>query len=300
MDDEPLTLVDTGPNSGTSLDRLAREFDALGRRIADLGLIIVSHQHMYHLGLVDVIVQRSGAGVAALDALAPLAADWEAGMTAEDAYADAVMTRYGIPPDVRRALRAMTASFRGWGASMTVTQPLHDGSSLTLRDRRLTAHHRPGHSPSDIVLHDAASGALLTGDHLLPDIASSPPVSRPLAGVADVAHRPSALLTYMVSLPKTGVLDLAVLLPGHGAPFSDHRALIDDRLAMWRRRAGRVRDLLSQGPRTAYDLAQATWSNVPVTRAYLALSSILGQTDLLIADGLVRESSATTAWRRSR
>jgi len=75
LDDDPLTLVDTGPNSGTSLDRLERGLTALGHRVEDLGLIVVTHQHMDHLGLVDVLARRSGADVAALDVLAPWAAD---------------------------------------------------------------------------------------------------------------------------------------------------------------------------------------------------------------------------------
>ena len=36
LEDEPLTLVDTGPNSGTSLDALERGLAARGHAIADL------------------------------------------------------------------------------------------------------------------------------------------------------------------------------------------------------------------------------------------------------------------------
>jgi glyoxylase-like metal-dependent hydrolase (beta-lactamase superfamily II) len=35
LDDDPLTLVDTGPNSGTSLDALERALGEHGRRIED-------------------------------------------------------------------------------------------------------------------------------------------------------------------------------------------------------------------------------------------------------------------------
>jgi glyoxylase-like metal-dependent hydrolase (beta-lactamase superfamily II) len=36
IDDEPLTLVDTGPNSGKALDELEQALRAHGRRIEDL------------------------------------------------------------------------------------------------------------------------------------------------------------------------------------------------------------------------------------------------------------------------
>ena len=35
-------------------------------------------------------------------------------------------------------------------------------------------HHRPGHSPSDTIFHDEASGEVLGGDHLLGRISSNP------------------------------------------------------------------------------------------------------------------------------
>src|SRR3954449_7337758 len=71
IDDDPLTLLDTGPNSGKALDELERALPADGRRVEDLERIVISHQHMDHEGLVDILARRSGAEVAALDQLAP-------------------------------------------------------------------------------------------------------------------------------------------------------------------------------------------------------------------------------------
>src|SRR5882672_9285588 len=59
IEDEPLTLVDTGPNSGKALDELERALAAHGRRVEDLGLIVLSHQHMDHLGLAGILARRS-------------------------------------------------------------------------------------------------------------------------------------------------------------------------------------------------------------------------------------------------
>ena len=67
IDDEPLTLVDTGPNSGKSLDELERALAAHGRAIEELELIVITHQHLDHVGLLEVLSRRSGADIAALD-----------------------------------------------------------------------------------------------------------------------------------------------------------------------------------------------------------------------------------------
>ena len=116
IDDDPLTLVDSGPNSGRALDELERGLRALGHRTEDLGLLVVSHQHMDHLGLVDILQKRSGAEVAALDLLVPWMARYGEYMEAGDAFAESVMARHGIPEEIRLALRSVASSFRGWGA----------------------------------------------------------------------------------------------------------------------------------------------------------------------------------------
>ena len=66
IEDEPLTLVDTGPNSGKALDELSAQLAERGHSIDDLELIVVTHQHIDHLGLVEILVEHSGAEVAAL------------------------------------------------------------------------------------------------------------------------------------------------------------------------------------------------------------------------------------------
>src|SRR5205809_3230338 len=63
IEDEPLTLVDTGPNSGKALDELQRQLADHGRAIADLELLILTHQHIDHLALVEIIAEHSGAEV---------------------------------------------------------------------------------------------------------------------------------------------------------------------------------------------------------------------------------------------
>src|SRR3954453_6034677 len=71
IEDDPLTLVDTGPNSGKSLGELEHQLSHLGFAIADLELVILTHQHIDHLGLVEIIADRSGADVAAIDVVVP-------------------------------------------------------------------------------------------------------------------------------------------------------------------------------------------------------------------------------------
>jgi len=288
VEDDPLTLIDTGPNSGKSLDELERALAEHGRTIEQLELIIVTHQHMDHLGLLEILERRSGAEVAALFLLTSYLENFSASATADDEYAQAVMRRHGVPDDLATVLGSVGAAFRAFGSSGRVTRELREGDLLKLRDRSLRIFHRPGHSPTDTVFWDEERRILIAGDHLLSHISSNPLVSRPLTPLQG-GSRPRALVDYINSMRATRELPAELVLSGHGDPVADHASLIDERLRMHQRRARKVHRILADRPLTAYEIALHMWGNVAVTQAYLTLSEVLGHLDLLVADQLVRE-----------
>ena len=288
VEDDPLTLVDAGPNSATSMAELEKGLAARGHAVEDLRRIVVTHQHIDHIGLVQLLVDRSGAEVCALDRLAPWLAAYAEHMDADDRFAQGVMERHGIPRELRLGLGAVIQQFRGWGAAARVDTPLAAGSVLAFRDRAWTVHHRPGHSPSDTVFEDAERRMLLGGDHLIGHISSNPLVSRPLEG-GDPDDRPRALIAYLTSLRETAAMELDGVLPGHGGPVTEHRALVEERVRMHERRAQKIAAMLADGPLTAYEVAQRMWGNVAVTQAYLTLSEVLGHVDLLLERGAAVE-----------
>ena len=286
IEDSPLTLVDAGPNSGTSLEELQRGLAEHGRAIENIELVILTHQHIDHLGLVNIVATRSGAEVATIDAAVPFVQNYSEEATEDDEFALALMLRHGMPEDVARALQSVSQAFRAWGSRAEVSRVLHDGETIELRDRTLEVHFRPGHSPTDTVFLDPERRVLLAADHLLKHISSNPLITRPRDGSSG---RPQALVTYLESLRKTRAMDIELVLPGHGDPFSGHRELIDERFTLHERRAAKIHGLISERSRSAYELAQAMWGNVAVTQAYLTLSEVLGHVDLLLNDGKVRE-----------
>ena len=114
IEDEPLTLVDTGPNSGKSLDELERQLSALGRSLEEIELVVLTHQHIDHLGLVEIIASRSGAEVAAIDVVAPFIENFGDDVELDDQFAASLMLRHGIPEDVVwRCARSLGASAPG-------------------------------------------------------------------------------------------------------------------------------------------------------------------------------------------
>jgi len=285
IEDDPLTLVDAGPNSGRALDELQMRLRDRGHSIDDIELILLTHQHIDHLGLVDIVASHSNAEVATIDVAVPFVENYSQAAAEDDRFATDLMLRHGIPEDVVRALGSVSQAFRAWGAKAKVSRVLHDGDRIELRDRVLETHFRPGHSPTDTVFYDAERKTLLAADHLLRHISSNPLMSRPVGAT----ERQQSLVIYLESLEKTRAMDIDLVLPGHGDPITDHRTLIDERFALHRRRAEKMHKLIAERSRTAYELAQALWGNIAVTQAFLTLSEVLGHTDILQNEGRVRE-----------
>src|SRR3954468_23517705 len=140
IQDDPLTLVDSGPNSGRALDELQRRLQERGHSLGDIELILVTHQHIDHIGLVEIVASHSNAEVAAIEAAVPFIENYSDAAAEDDRFAMDLMVRHGIPEEVARALGSVSAAFRGWGAKARITRVLRDGETIEFRDRTLKVH----------------------------------------------------------------------------------------------------------------------------------------------------------------
>lgn len=296
--DEPLTLVDCGPSTVVALFALEDALRQHGVTIEDVELLLVTHQHIDHMGLAHAFAERGKAQIACLDLLAPLLEDYELHQGHDDDDALLVMQRHGVEPHVSEALRAVAELLRGYAASSRVDRRLHVGEKLEFANRTLEVLHRPGHSPSDTIFLDAARNHALVGDHVLGQVSSNALISRPLEPGWD-GSRPKPLLTYRESLRQTAAMGLDYVLGGHRDPVADPTALIEKRLRSQERRAQDFHDKLKDGPLTAHEIATATWGGVAITQVFLTLSEVLGHLDLLVAEGVVEEDRSEQTVRFS-
>ncbi|MEX1219708.1 MAG: MBL fold metallo-hydrolase [Solirubrobacterales bacterium] len=286
IEGDPLTLVDAGPRSDRSLSELESLLERAGHRMEEIELVVATHQHIDHIGLISTVVERSGAEVAALDLAVRRLAEFGTNSEAEDSLAVSLMLSHGISPDIANTLRSLSATYRDYGDAVTVTKPVEQGEALELSGRSLEVLHRPGHSPSDTVFWDRENRIAFGGDHLLSHISSNPLISRPLDGSPG---RTRSLVNYNESLAATREMPIKLMLSGHGDPITDHVDLIDRRLAAQERRLEKIEGIISDRPRTAHAIAEEIWGNVAVTQAFLTLSEVIGHTDILQDQGRVFE-----------
>jgi glyoxylase-like metal-dependent hydrolase (beta-lactamase superfamily II) len=110
----------------------------------------------------------------------------------------------------------------------------------------LEVHETPGHAPSHVVLHEPAAGLLISGDHLLGRIAL----------YFDYGHTPDPVGEFLASLEVVERLGARLCVAGHGRAFRDIQAHVDGNRREVEAQIGRVRDALSAGPATAFELVR--------------------------------------------
>jgi glyoxylase-like metal-dependent hydrolase (beta-lactamase superfamily II) len=142
----------------------------------------------------------------------------------------------------------------------------------------------PGHTPGLLCLHDRRRRLLFSDDHLLEKISPNPLIELGPGG-EEGWFRP--LLAYLASIERVRALELDLVLPGHGTPFTGHRAVIDALLGFYARRQARIRELVAERPRTAYDLARALFPAARPGDAFLTVSETIANLEVLEARGEV-------------
>ncbi|MGE4426190.1 MAG: MBL fold metallo-hydrolase [Solirubrobacteraceae bacterium] len=299
VDDDPLTLVDTGPTGADALWALEQALADHGRRIEDLQRIVLTHEHADHVGLTALLQERSGAEVVALDRLAPRLTELEGHGRREAGFLATAAAAHGLPDPGVDALAALHLSHHAWaGRSVADVTPVAEDDEVAFADRRLRVVHRPGHSTTDTLLVDEDRGIVIGGDHLLghvpsvPLLTARPEALRPDAHPATAGDRAPALPRYLDGIRRTAADDPAVVLGGHGTPVTDVATLVATRVRSAERRARRILGLLDPDERaTAYDLAGRLWGDVARRQVVLCLSETLGSLDLLAAAGDVATES---------
>lgn len=294
--DGGLLLFDAGLGSPEATGALEEGFRRLGRRFDEVRRIVVSHGHVDHYGGARFVEERHGGEVPvyAHPADAPKIAEdgwrWRDRQPLFGAY----LARLGVPPDVLAAVQR--EGERGFGLARRVraARPIGEGEVLRTRHLALRVLHMPGHTPGLLCLYDEDRRLLFSDDHLLERISPNPLIELGPAG--EEGHfRP--LLAYVESARRTRALDVDLVLPGHGPPFSGHRAVIDRLLGFYEKRQARVRELLAGGPTTAWELCRALFPKARPAEAFLTMSETVGNLEVLEARGEARRALVDGVYR---
>jgi glyoxylase-like metal-dependent hydrolase (beta-lactamase superfamily II) len=190
-----LTLIDTLYD--TDGHRVLEEIAGLGRAVADLENIVLTHGHRSHLGGARALKEQSGATV--------YAHEWEADIVAGERKAQPVSIVPRRPLGAYFPLQVGLALGLGKHPPCPVDHGLGDGDRIG----PLHVFHAPGHSPGHLVFYWPERRALFAGDA----IATWPEFSAgwPAFNLNPTQHRES--------LRRMAEFDSEIVAVGHGEPI---------------------------------------------------------------------------------
>lgn len=282
--DEPVTVVDPGMIWADSTAQLEAALRSVGRSVADVDHVLITHGHPDHFGAAGWLADRADASVICGRAEKPKLT----GQTDRAGMVDAV-ERLGIPDSMRDTFRLFYEGVRDLIHPIAEDRLvlIDDGDTLRAGGRDWQVHVTPGHSVGHVSLYDPETRVLLSGDHLLACITPNP-VLEPDLDSPDGRRR--SLVEYLASLDRFIRIDPLVVLPGHGPRFRDVPTLTEAMRHHHNSRADEILEIVQRlGEVTPYDLSGELFPHIQDFAVMLGVSEVIGHLDILEGDGrLVR------------
>lgn len=253
MSADGLRLIDCGWDAEEVYAALADELYHLGVQVNDIREILITHAHSDHIGLAERLKQETDARLLLhrLDAVSRWTEPSERlRMVAET---ERWLQANGMPQEewdvIIRVMRSRPIRTPTYRPDLL----LEGGEVLDWRPFRFEVIWTPGHSPGLVCLYERQHQILLSSDHVLEGI--SPNIAY------SAQHTGDPLDAYLRSLRLVRDLPVALVLPGHGAPFSDLTGRVDALEQHHEERLQAILDVVAkQEGQSAYAIAsQLPW-----------------------------------------
>ncbi len=278
INNEPVTLIDVGPQTPEAMKVLREMLSALGVGIKNISRIIITHAHPDHCGLVAEIAAMAGATV--------YVHNWEERKL--NGEHDHLRERLpfvlesGIPKEMVKKMIGQRDKLLHPTLKGVPTRLLYDNQTLDFDQGSLQVMHLPGHSPGHVCLYDPEQRFFFSGDFLLPHITPNPLLEpdpeRP-------GQRVPALKQYLQGLDRVEVLDIALVFPGHGGLFNDYRTVINAGRQHHLTQFRQIKNKLQAGEMNSYQLSRVIYPGLKGWNIFLGISEIQAHLDLLVEKG---------------
>lgn len=238
-------LVDAGLDAPETLETLEQSLAEIGASVTEIHQIVATHFHHDHLGLAGKLRDRSGAEVALHRDDLPFIDMLGAGAEQTLRESRDWFCENGAP-------KKELPIFADWGELRAPDTILSGGERISTGYFDFEVMWTPGHSPGHVCLYERDKKLLLSGDHILEDISSE------VGGAPGYQDNP--LADYLNCLHTSRDLDVELVLPAHGSPFTRYRERVDELIEHHRERAESILQILEAGPAQVYQIAtQVIW-----------------------------------------
>jgi len=286
---EGYLLIDCGMDTEACFQALARAMDSAGVRWQDIREILLTHIHPDHMGLARRVLQLTGARLW----LHEHDAEFLERLTQFERYqrwAEAVLRQAGVADNLIAQIAHVSEEIRKSFHRLDPDRLLKGGEKILSCVGELEVVWTPGHSPGHVCLYGRDRRVLFSGDQMLEDIS-------PNIGWHEDRD---PLGEFLASLDALARLEIELILPSHGAPFSGHRDWIRKTIEHHADRCDRILRLLGGEPKSAAELANQLWER-PFTPFHyrFAVFEVLAHLEYLERQGKVTQQAreGVQRWR---
>lgn len=282
INEDPLTLIDTGPKTREAIDALREGLRRERIRVSDIRRIVLTHAHEDHCGLARSLRDE------AKDAEV-LVHDWESGHREgrlEHADHRTLLERAGVSDQELEGMRRLYEHMRKYADSFAEDEynSLEDEAELEFANGSLRVLHTPGHTPGSCSFLREADRTVIAGDCVLKRITPNPVLS---PDPIDPSKRFPSLAEYLVSLARLRSFAPTFVYGGHGEPINDYEELFNRYVRAISERQTQVIKLLPKSGATAWDISRQMFPGTDDVHRFLAVSEAVAHLDLAHSEGKI-------------
>lgn len=286
--DQGFLLVDCGMATDPAFATLRAALSERSIEWRNIRQIVITHMHPDHMGLASRLLELTGAELAMHQAEANHLAQVTGGGRRLPWLAE-VYSQSGVPQSLETAMEKHFSLIRENFHELTPNRLLTGGEELPTALGPLEVVWTSGHSPGHICLYSREHRLLFSGDQIIENI------------TPNIAWHPGRdmLAEFLESLDRLAALDIDLILPSHGDPFSGHRAWIAETIGHHRERCDEILTLLEQSPQTAHQMVGVMWrKRLSPINHHFAIFEVLAHLEHLKRQGKVRHrgSNGTLEW----
>lgn len=292
--DGTVALIDAGSATEDSHYQFVARLENHGYELSGIDIVVLTHWHRDHTGLVSPIRRSSGATVYVHEADAPIV---RCDPDAVEGYVEDVRNlfrEWGVPEKNASAYLESFKKERGYSRGVETTS-ISAGDRITIGNIRLEVIHTPGHTVGHCCFaFEGNSGReAFVGDAILP-------VYTPNVGGSD-ARLEAPLERYVTSLRRLMDAGLERCWPGHRDVIEEPAARARTILEHHRERARRVVGSLRERKQAdVWKISNDIFDRLEGTHAILGAGEVYAHVDHLYRAGVLERNNRTYRLRTDR
>jgi glyoxylase-like metal-dependent hydrolase (beta-lactamase superfamily II) len=276
-------LIDCGMETDASFAALKNGLAQQGIAWREIRQIVLTHMHPDHMGLSARLLELTGAELLMHEREARQLALVNT-PAARSGWIGRAFSEGGSPEPLQAEMQKHFGAIRKNFHALTPDRLLMGGETIPTAIGPLEVIWTPGHSPGHICLYSAQHRVLFSGDQILPKI------------TPNISWMPEedTLADFLRSLERLKPVDVELILPSHGMPFSGHRVWIDETVQHHRERCDEIQALLLGAPFTAHGLVGHLWRKQlsPINHQF-ALLEVLAHLEYMQRQGRIQRQNSS-------